>query len=469
MTTSLLLARAGHGVTLLERARELGGLWACVLDGDGFYRGENSCKVYQSSYHTCPALFEMIGTRWQDHFVPRHDLTRDWLRPFLRDSSLPDLACLLASFARHAAGANKYRVVSVGDYLEQRDFGDRFKAWMRATALGGITGTLKMTMWELFHRLEGNVGAIVTGETSALYWNAQPPNAKGGFLPLWRDSLRRAGVDVRTACDVRSISRPGGDAGRLVIETASETRHGADAVFLAIPPPAMARLLAGCPDEIAGAFGPRFQTLERVLKESVYSHLGITWLFDRELPRALPLGGHNVRRGWHPILVEYPQYRPHLRPPAVTAVIGSVSLDTDFVHERLGTAARNHTHEDLARILWDDERRADPTLPEPIDVTIYGVSSASQIVHHGALPIRAPGAPLFVATQLSGAAPYFTASLESAIQAGAAAAAAFDPRVERLPVGRPGAADRFSNTRKGGPPEPPNGQDASGPRRVPST
>src|ERR1700675_2870078 len=67
MTTSLLLARAGHRVALLERARELGGLWACVLDDDGFYQCENSCKVYQSSHHTCPALFEMIGTRWQDH------------------------------------------------------------------------------------------------------------------------------------------------------------------------------------------------------------------------------------------------------------------------------------------------------------------------------------------------------------------------------------------------------------------
>ena len=68
-------------------------------------------------------------------------------------------------------------------------------------------------------------------------------------------------------------------------------------------------------------------------------------------------------------------------------------------------------------------------------MTVYGVSTASQIVHHGPMPIRAQGLDVFVATHLNGHAPYFTASLESAIQAGAAAAAAFDPRVERLPVG----------------------------------
>jgi uncharacterized protein with NAD-binding domain and iron-sulfur cluster len=106
MTASLLLARAGHRVQLIERAPELGGLWSCLLDADGFYLGENSCKVYQSSYRTSPALFEMIGTRWQNHFEPRHDLSVDWLRPFIADSSFLDLAKIVSSFARHASGAS---------------------------------------------------------------------------------------------------------------------------------------------------------------------------------------------------------------------------------------------------------------------------------------------------------------------------------------------------------------------------
>jgi hypothetical protein len=58
--------------------------------------------------------------------------------------------------------------------------------------------------------------------------------------------------------------------------------------------------------------------------------------------------------------------------------------------------------------------------------------SATQIVRHGPLRVRAAGVPVYLATSLNGRAAYFTASLESAIQAGEAAARAFDPRVECL-------------------------------------
>jgi len=171
-----------------------------------------------------------------------------------------------------------------------------------------------------------------------------------------------------------------------------------------------------------------------VLQESVYEHYGLSWTFDRDFPRDLPLGGNNVRRGWHPILVQYSQYRRYLRTPAVTTVIGSISLDTDFLHPRLGTRARDHAPDDLARILWEDERLVDPTLPEPISTHFYGLSNATQIVRHGPLRIKSSCAEVYVATSLNGQAPYFTASLESAIQGGNAAAIAFDPKVERLPT-----------------------------------
>lgn len=99
-----------------------------------------------------------------------------------------------------------------------------------------------------------------------------------------------------------------------------------------------------------------------MLRESVYRHLGLAWFFDRPLKSDLPLGGHNVRNGWYPILVEHSQYAPHLGEPAVTAVFGSVSLATDFVHPVHGTQTRDHTPEELARIIWEDERRSDPSV-----------------------------------------------------------------------------------------------------------
>ncbi len=431
MTAALLLARAGHRVVVYEKGTGMGGLWAAQLDDDGYFLGENSCKVFQSTYEAAPALLRMLGTRWDEHFTPRHDLCTQWLAPFLADASVSDLAKLGFAFGLHATGARDYKTVSVAEFLAQQRISEGCSAWMRATALGGITGTLRMTMWEFFLRMRGNLGSVLFRAKGPLHWNSRPPNARGGFMTLWRDELLRLGVELRAGCNVDALSSTSESDG-VVIETAGGAKSRADAVFLAVPPPALSRLFAQSDAGVSEGFGHDREGLRVMLGESMYEHLGITWFFDRELPKDLPLGGHNVRKNWHPILVQHSQYRGHLRSPAVTVVVGSVSLDTDFVHEKHGTLASEHSPDELARILWGDERRADPTLPEPIGHHVYGMSNATQIVRHGPLPIKARGAPVYLATNLNGHAPYFTASLESAIQAGAAAAAAFDPRVEVL-------------------------------------
>jgi flavin-dependent amine oxidoreductase len=430
MTAALLLARSGHRVRLFESAPELGGLWATRLDADGHYLGENSCKVFQSSYKSAPALFQLIGTRWQDHFVARHDLKSQWLRPLLADSSLADLAKMAWTFALYLTGMRSYKDLSVEQWLERNKLSESCQAWVRATALGAVTGTLHMTVWELLYRFRRNLDSVFLGAERVLYWNRQPPNAPGGFVSIWRRALERSGVEIIFSASVSGLEQ---DADTVIVKTADGARHSADAVFLAVPPPALSTVLAGSSDGVATGFDRSREKLATMLRESVYQHLGLAWFFDRPLPNDLPLGGHNVRKGWHPILIEHSQYAPWLDTPAVAVVVGSVSLATDFAHPVHGTKARDHTAEELGRILWEDERRADPTLPEPIGVSALGLSSATQIVHHGALPVRAASSAVYIATSLNGQAPYFTSSLESAIQAAAAAAASFDPCVERLP------------------------------------
>jgi hypothetical protein len=432
MTAALLLARAGHRVTIFEREDELGGLWASRLDAEGHFRGDNSCKVYQSTYRSAPALFALIGTTWQQHFTARHDLSTDWLRPFVADTSWRDRAVLIAAYVQYRAGGGRFHEVSVEQFLSSRRISDRCQAWMRATALGGIAGTLRMTMWEFFHRIGTNIAGILRGVRDPLYWNAQPPNADGGFLGPWKAALHGLGVQVRTGVGATSLERSGDG---VVVVGSDGGRTTAAAAFLALPPPALGALLGASERAIGGGFGLSGGRLDAYLEESRYEHLGISWFFDEPLAKDLPLGGHNVRQGWHPILVQHDQYRDDLGGPAVSVVVGSIALDTVFRHHRLGTLACEHSHEELAAIVWQDERERDPSLPEPIDVEVYGLSSATQIVPVGPLPLRGAADPVFLATSIHGETPYFTASLESAIQAGAIAAARFDPGCERLPMG----------------------------------
>lgn len=424
MTAALLLARQGHEIVIYERG-QLGGLWACALDEQGQYRGENSCKVYQASYQSAPALFRMIGTRWEEHFVARHDLREHWLRPFVRDCSWTDLARFAGAFFLHRTRLYDYRQVSAAEWTEQAGMSEACKAWMRATALGGIAGTLRMTMWELFHRIEGNLGSILGKAEGVLYWNKQPPNSASGFVSQWRGELERHGVEIRPL----AVDRLACDGELVRIVAGGVEIDPVDAVFLAVPPRALARLLLASDPPIVQGFGRSPEALAAMLDESLYEHLGVVFHFDKPLPADLPLGGHNVRRNWHPILVQHSQYQPHLPAPEVTVVSGSVSLDTEFLHARLGTRAKDHTPESVAAILWEDERAVDPTLPEPTSTHVYGMSDATQVIRHGPLPVKAKEHPVFIATSMNGLAPYFTASLESAIQAGSAAAAAFDTRV----------------------------------------
>ena len=44
MTAALLLRRRGHTVTIYEKEKELGGLWASRLDKDGYFRGKPPLK-----------------------------------------------------------------------------------------------------------------------------------------------------------------------------------------------------------------------------------------------------------------------------------------------------------------------------------------------------------------------------------------------------------------------------------------
>jgi hypothetical protein len=433
MTVALMLSKAGHQVKLYEAGKEVGGLWSVKLSEEGHYQCENSCKVYQGGYNTAPALFEMIGTKWQNHFVSRYNLKKDWLQPFLKDCKNSDIFHLSKTFVANALRMKSYRKISVEEYLLKHKISEGCQNWLRATALGGITGTLKMSMWEVGHRFSANIYSIYKTKYYTLFWNKEPPNAAGGFISIWKKVLIDNGVEIYTNSPIQKLDAES-NAPRVVIGLEDGASQQVDAIFLTIPPPPLATLLTNSSASIIKGFGHSVDSFKTMMGESIYQHLGIAWFFDEPLPDSYPLAGYNVRKGWYPILVPFSQYQPHLKPHHKAVIVGSVSLVTGFTHPRFGKLATAFSHEEIAKILWEDERAVNPDLPEPVDVHIFGVSSATQIVHHGTLPLKPKDLPIYIGTNINGQAPYFTSSLEAAIQAGYAAAKAFEPNIEYLPI-----------------------------------
>ncbi|WP_206505439.1 protoporphyrinogen oxidase [Streptomyces chrestomyceticus] len=119
---------------------------------------------------------------------------------------------------------------------------------------------------------------------------AAPPfrSVRGGLgrLPLAvAQACRAAGVDIRTATAARTLRRTG-HGWRLTVRNASgEQRLEADAVVLAVPAPAAARLLA---DEVPAAAA--------ALRAVEYADMAlVTLVFDRaDLPGGLPGSGFLV-------------------------------------------------------------------------------------------------------------------------------------------------------------------------------
>ncbi|WP_030018440.1 protoporphyrinogen oxidase [Streptomyces monomycini] len=119
---------------------------------------------------------------------------------------------------------------------------------------------------------------------------AAPPfrSVRGGLgrLPLAvAQACRAAGVDIRTATAARALRRTGHGWRLTVRNTGGEQRLEADAVVLAVPAPAAARLLA---DEVPAA-AAALRTVE-------YADMAlVTLVYDRtDLPDGLPGSGFLV-------------------------------------------------------------------------------------------------------------------------------------------------------------------------------
>jgi squalene-associated FAD-dependent desaturase len=265
ITAALDLADAGDDVVVLERRRQLGGLTWSFRRGDLWF--DNGQHVFLRCCTSYRAFVERIGATSAVVLQPRLDLPvlapdGSWAR--LSRSSLPAPLHLGPSLARyhHLGLADRARAVwgalalrrldSEDPAFDETSFGD----WLTSHAQTPATVS---RLWDLIARPTLNLpaqdaalgsavkvfrtGLLDTADAADIGWAAVPLIEAHGE-PAAR-ALRAAGVDVRTDVTVDSVVVGDG----VVVAAGSDTLH-ADAVVLAVPPDAAARLLP------AGALDP---------------------------------------------------------------------------------------------------------------------------------------------------------------------------------------------------------------------
>ncbi len=309
---------SGARVTLLESAGRLGGKLLCAevggvpvdLGAEALFTRQPSAvdlarEVGLGEELEAPATVE--ASLW----------TRGALRPLPRDHIMgipADLDSLAACGVLSADGLARARQeltlprtdvgddIAVGRYVAAR-LGQEVVDRLVEPLLGGVYAghadriSLRAALPHLLpvareerSLIEGIRSLRTPAPAAPKPGAAAPPfrSVRGGLgrLPLAvAQACRAAGVDIRTATAARTLRRTG-PGWRLTVRNASgEQRLEADAVVLAVPAPAAARLLA---DEVPAAAA--------ALRAVEYADMAlVTLVFDRAgLPGGLPGSGFLV-------------------------------------------------------------------------------------------------------------------------------------------------------------------------------
>jgi hydroxysqualene dehydroxylase len=258
IATALELADRGREVALLERRAQLGGLtWSFQRDGLWFDNGQHvflrCCTAYR-------AFLDRIDAGSSVALQDRLDvpvIAPGGKTARLRRARLPaplHLGPALARY-RHLRWRDRARAVQAALALTRLDSNDpandtsTFGSWLAAH---GQSAAAIERLWNLIARPTLNLGAdeaalgpavkvfrtglLDAADAADIGW-AQVPLVEAHGEPA-RRALDAAGVDVRTSASVEAIT-----VGDDVTVTARESLHRADAVVLAVPPDAAARLL----------------------------------------------------------------------------------------------------------------------------------------------------------------------------------------------------------------------------------
>lgn len=218
LTAAWLLAKFGHKVTIVEKAKSLGGCHR-VLRYNGKFT-EHGPRVYSTSYKTLQRIIGDMGGDFNEMFTPYKFNIRQIGNRSISSMSFYELYKLTLAYINHMIYSD---FTSMKEYTkdftpETIDYLDRLCRLTDGASLSNYT-------------VAKFVGLL---NQQALY-NFYIPNQPNdlGLFKLWEDNLKNLNVDIQLETDVKSLNITDN------VVTGITTNKGiitADSVILAIPP-----------------------------------------------------------------------------------------------------------------------------------------------------------------------------------------------------------------------------------------
>jgi protoporphyrinogen oxidase len=294
MTVALRLAESGHEVTLLERARTLGGLASAWRLGDVVWDRHYHVTLLSDSYTR--SLLSDLGLESEINWVQTrtgfftdgafHSMSDSLEYLKFRPLSPVGKARLAATifYASRIKNWQRLENVSVEDWLRRWSGNSTFdRIWLpllRAKLGEGYKETSAAFIWATISRM---YAARRSGLKKEMF--GYVPGGYARVLEELRKRLVDAGVELMLGTEVRKTSPH--KAGAVKVETAGDRSYDFDRVVLTVPAPLAAGL---CPDLAA-------DERSRMRKIRYQGIVCASLLLDR------PLAGYyitNITESWAP-------------------------------------------------------------------------------------------------------------------------------------------------------------------------
>lgn len=325
--TALLLAEQGHGVTLLEANRVIGGCHR-VDRVDGVF-SEHGPRIYVTNYLNYKTLLDLCGISFDDHYVPyKYGFISAGIDGVMTRLHLSEVCTIVLSYVAFMLAPSIFDKRSVKDVC--RHFApSSLKILDNMCKLTDGAGVERYTMRSFLELVNQNL----------LYKIVEPKAPNDSWLwPAVQEKLTSLGVRVVH----QAVTAVTDDSTRVTgVRTSRGLFFEGDAVIVATPPLHTAAILQRSSPLVASAFGVDIQ---QYMRDNTYdTYVSFTIHLDPTYKDKLPKVWGRPTNDWNVAWIVMSDYFVNEAAALISATI--FDLDQKSSHTNLTANETSDAHD----------------------------------------------------------------------------------------------------------------------------
>ena len=348
LTLAYLLGKSGKKCLVLDQNECIGGCHR-VKRVNGLFT-EHSPRVYVSSYVNTIRLLKQMNIAFTDIYTPYHYTPMYFSSQVFKNLSFSETIVFLVEFFKLVFQFQYDDTITVQEFAQQHGFSSSSLNYLdRLCRFSDGAGMDRYSMYQLLQ--------VINQQGLYQFFQPKRPNDVALF-PLMQQSILATGnVTFQLQQTVQSIAY---DQGQVTGVNTATQFIPAKNVILAVPPPAMSKILTASVSPVSTAFG----NLSNWISQASYNNdIAATFHWDTSLNLAIVWGFPSSE--WGLISIPLTEYMDMNDPRSRTVISTCITyLDTSSSYLNL-TANQVTQSGDLLTEMFRQLKETYPTLPTP--------------------------------------------------------------------------------------------------------